>query len=487
MALRGKKKVLTPRGSVKNHIFNGIGTVKELLHSMDNVLVHFDPDVDGVIAGYLICKFLSKHGKSYMWYINSNRSHDWNIPIEKVSGKDIIAVDFIITAEKLAELVKAGCNVISIDHHDNGDKLIHYEIECNKGIIINNQNADEDDDSRYLSGAGVVFETLISIDKEFDTELNRCLVGITLLSDVRDIENEYARGYLYKLYSAKYTGFLRYLIDATMGKDYSFGLPRMDRNYIDYKFSPAINACLRFNQEDSVVNFILGTGNINLVWRDEQKKFVEELMSAIKVIELNHISVGYIYEDDFVHRLDILSNFIGLCASKLLGNNRSSICYVIAEERGERFIRRASFRGNINGLDYNKQISEYLDCRGHGSAFGIVGMRPNKLLFVKTDRICGALEKESGYVKPVIDVVNLSLFVNNRAFEIAEDNMYRLSQNQTRVRYTGRNVSITREGKKFREYSIDGISVMSFDLKSNPAKNLILPVLDRGILTFYLE
>ena len=38
---------------------------------------HFDPDVDGVIAGYLICKFLSKHGKSYMWYINSNRSHDW--------------------------------------------------------------------------------------------------------------------------------------------------------------------------------------------------------------------------------------------------------------------------------------------------------------------------------------------------------------------------------------------------------------------------
>ena len=485
MALQKQKVKLTERGSIKNHVFHGLDKVKDIWNRMgDEVIVYFDPDVDGVVAGYLVCKFCAKHGKRFSWYINSNRSHDWTIPTDSVSGKDIIAVDFIITAEKIGELVNAGCNIISMDHHKNGSKLIEFD----NGIVINNQYPFEEEDCRYLSGTGVVFETLIQLDPEFDTLLNRQLVASALLSDIRDIENLLAEGYLYKLYSAKYDGFIRYLIDATLGeKDFGFGLPRMDRNFVDFKFSPAINACLRFNQQDEVVNFILGGSKLNLYWRDQQKALVRELSQAINVIELNHLRVCYFYEKDFLKDADVLSNFVGLSASQQLNNDKSVICYMIAYNGDVPYIKRASFRGRINGLDYNKALSDLFLCLGHGSAFGIKGLIPNKSTFIKADKICGDVEDNSGYKRKIIEVNNMSMFVGKNAYQIAEDNMYKLSQNQVVIRYKGKNIRRKRQGANYIEYEVDGIPVLCFDLKNTFEENLITPVLDRGMLTFYLE
>ena len=39
------------------------------------VLVYFDPDVDGLIAGYLAVRFFSKLGFPIRTHINSNREH----------------------------------------------------------------------------------------------------------------------------------------------------------------------------------------------------------------------------------------------------------------------------------------------------------------------------------------------------------------------------------------------------------------------------
>ena len=128
--------------TVKNHIWRGIDVVKKLLDGYnENILVYFDPDVDGMISGYFICKFLSGKGKRYSWYVNSNRSHDWSIPIEKIKGYNIVAVDFMINRETVKSLVYADCNLVSIDHHINQPAQIRINHGGKTGIVINNQYA----------------------------------------------------------------------------------------------------------------------------------------------------------------------------------------------------------------------------------------------------------------------------------------------------------------------------------------------------------
>ena len=490
MALQEQRFSLKGRGVIKNHTFQGIDKVKDILSRMgDSIIVYFDPDVDGVIAGYLVCKFCAKIGKSFEWYINSNRSHDWSLPIESVAGKDIIAVDFIIQKDLIIKLCDAGCNVISMDHHKNSRRLISYMSGCGTGgVVINNQYENEEEDSRYLSGAGVVFETLVAVDPEFDTPLNRQLVGITLLSDVRDIENPLAEGYLYSLYTAKYKGFIRKLIDATVGTDYEFGVPRMDRNFVDYKFSPAVNSSLRFNMQDDVVGFMLGTNELDLEWRERQKELVRELVGGTRVVELNHLRVCFFYEGDFPEYVDVLSNFVGLVANQYLDGSKSVICYMISVKgSGTPYVKRASFRGNISGLNYNSELSGVFICLGHESAFGIKGLVPSRDTFLRVDYICGKVEKDSGYQKKVINVENLSMFINNGAYRIAEDNMYKLSQNRTYIKYTGKAIKVRRSGSKYIEYSINGIPVIGFDSNMNVEDCLILPTISREKLKFYLE
>lgn len=483
---------ISPRGEVKDHVFQGVEDFKEIWKSLsDRVLVIFDPDVDGLIAGYLVCKYLALQGKKFEWYINSNRSHDWTIPIPKLGGRDIIAVDFIITAEKVAEIVDAGSNLVSMDHHKNGDVLIKYKSGEKSGLVINNQYPFEDEDSRYLSGAGVVFETFVAMDARFDTLLNRQLVGITLLSDIRDIENPLAEGYLYRLYSDKCKqGFLRYLVNGTLGeKDYDFGIPRMDRNYVDFKFSPAINANLRFNQQDDVVRFILNGKPLDLSWRKEQKELTKKLKDVAKVVELVHLRVVFFNEWDILSGYE-LSNFVGLLASQFLDGEKSVICYMIAEDDSGRYIKRVSFRGRVNGLDYNKALSKegMFQCLGHGPAFGIKGLVPSADVFKKIDKICYRVEQNSGYSPKIVNVANLSMYsAMGRAREIAEDNMYKLSQNQTKLRYIGHGVVKKTAGANYMKYEVDGVPVVSFDVNLNFKIGLISPVLNRGYLVFYLE
>lgn len=492
MGISKQKKAISERGSIENHVFHGSTTGLEIFNSMgDTVLVYFDPDVDGVIAGLLVCKYLVLKGKKFQWYINSNRSHDWSIPIEKVSGKDVIAVDFLISAEKVIEICDSGANLISMDHHENRDKLISYESDYGtRGVVINNQYPFGAENSRYLSGAGVVFETLISWDKAFDTEENRQLVGITLLSDIRDIENPLAEGYLYQLYSAKYKGYLKYLIDNTMGdRDYGFGLPKMDRSYVDYKFSPAINAALRFNRQEYVVNFMLGRCPLDLGYRALQKQLAAKIESGIKVVEFSHLRVCYFKDEEFSdYEKSILSSFVGLVASDYLDGEKSVICYMISG----RSVRRASFRGRVNGLRYRDACLGLLDGRGHGSAFGIIGLKPNKELFLKINEICGSLEENEGYSRAIENVVNMSFFVGGgRAFSIAEDNMYKLSQNQVFVRYKGSGIVVKKRSANYTEYELDGIPVMYFGVDDLTIMGkelpLIAPTLERGIVKFYFN
>lgn len=485
-----KRKNLILNKSIHYHNFMGSEYIKDFFENRfkgKEVLVYFDPDVDGLIAGYFACVSLAKRGIKFNWYINSNREHGFFIPDKSIKGKDIFCVDFLISKEKLESLVNLGCNVLSIDHHDNGEDFIEYESNGKKGIVINNQFKKEEETSRYLSGAGVVFESLIPyFGDEFNTRENRALVGLTLLTDVRDIENINARLYLQELYNHPYKGYIRYLIDNTIGDiDYGFGLPRLDRNYVDYTFSPIINSCLRFNKQDEVVEFILGSGYIDRSCHARQKELVNSLMENSKVIEFSNSNIVIIDKSNFIGVEDeqYLSNFVGLTASQYLDGKRSAIAYLV----NGREVGRASFRGRVNGLDYLSKLVERINGIGHGSAFGIKGLKPSKELFTWVNKVCSELEENEDFSVDYITTSNLSMIVNNKGYDLGIENIYCLSQHRKYIRYTGKNIKKRRSGAKYTEYAIDGVSVMCFSNDLDPSKDFIMPIIERGVLNFYLN
>ena len=178
--------------------------LKSFISSNRKIVVYFDPDVDGMIAGYFVCKYLAMYGKPFSWYVNTNRSHNWDLDLEKVKDCNVVAVDFMIPKQVMQDIIDNGTNIISMDHHVNGDSFIHI-MSKGEGVIINNQYPFEDRERAYLSGAGVVFETLSNLDSNFYTDENKALVGLTLLSDVCNIETTLAKEYFTALYTISST------------------------------------------------------------------------------------------------------------------------------------------------------------------------------------------------------------------------------------------------------------------------------------------
>ena len=474
----------------KIHHFKGTNSLKDkILKMREPILVYMDPDVDGVMSGFLVCRYLNYLGKRYKWYINGYREHGWFLDKNKYRGMDVIAVDFVIPIDKIKEIVNNDCNIISLDHHINGDSFIEYYNNNKYGFVINNQYPFEEESSRYLSGAGVVFESIASVDNIFDTLDHRSVVGITLLSDVRDIENPHARYYLRDLYEHKYNGYIKYLLEhIIVGKDYKFGVPRLDRSTVDYQLSPALNACFRFNQSDHVVDFVLGSGVLDLEYHTKQKELVSLILESIKIKDYSNLRVCYFMEDNVpdIYR-DVLSCFVGLVDSRALDGVRSSICYMIGIKDGKKYVKRASFRGNINGLPYLKGLSGVLNGVGHESAFGIKELYPRDKLFVKCNEICRDVEKLSNYKSSIYECNNLAMFTRNYGKSFGEFNQYCLTKNRKLIKYNGSNIKNRRSGSKFWEYSVDGVVVLSFEKDINFSNGVICPTMERGFVSYYLE
>lgn len=255
----------------QTYIPQGVQEASAILSKSTNYLVYGDPDIDGLVAMSLVMQLLQYYGKPYQYHINENRAHGFMLPIEsleKLRGMTIIAVDFSISCEMLRTIVDRGVNIINIDHHETHcQELFTYENNGCSAVLINNQYCFEPESQRFQSGAGMVYHTFVNLLPEFmDSERNRALVGMTLLSDVREIENNNAMKFLETLY-AWHDKYSEYLISLTKGAmKPGFGEQRhLDRNYVDFSFSPKFNALFRLNMGDIAVKlFNKQEVNINL-------------------------------------------------------------------------------------------------------------------------------------------------------------------------------------------------------------------------------
>ena len=469
----------------------GTNLVREFIEKFKNrrILVYFDPDVDGLFSGYFVCELLHSLGLQYTYYVNSKRQHGFMLQPSSVKGFFVIAVDFDISAELVSSLVQHDVALLSLDHHDIQDEFIYYKSSSTDamGVVINNQYPFEAEDKRFLSGAGVVYESICDCYPDFKTDERDAIVGITLLSDVCPTEGVLARKYLNKTFSADtQKGYIGYLVKNTMESDYGFGVPRLDRNFIDFTFSPRVNSLLRFGKETEALNFILGRGLPALNTRKLQKDYVKYLISIAEIKDYTNLRVVCCDVSKVApefRSVDITS-FIGTVCSRCKTDSGNCIAYVM--DNGH--VVRASFRGKYGDIHYRVAFKGLgLKAEGHPNAFGIKEFKPSDELWVSLNDICFELEQDHPQTFKLVESSNLSAVMLQSGMSIAYENCYVRNLYRTYIRYTGTNYKISIDKENFREYTVDGRAVKCFDKELNPSNAYILPMLEKGHVTLYLQ
>lgn len=488
------------------------------------ILIHGDPDPDGLFSLLLCCQLCDTilH-KRYSYFVNEKRKHGFNLQPSTLSGYLVIAVDFEIDANMMQILVDNDVAVVSIDHHEVQDEPIIVESSKTsaRGIVINNQYPFEDVENTYQSGAGVAYEAFCEMYPEFKSLEREVLVGITLLTDARPIENQRARKYLQKTYSAdSQSGYIGYLIESVMDGDFGFGVPKLDRNFIDYTLSPKINSLLRFGKEAEAINFILGKGLLSTDTQAKQSNLLEDMKLRAYRLNLSHLTIVAVDTRDFRDYTDVdMTCFIGLLCSNIKGTGVSTLGMVIENGR----CLRASFRGRYDDINYLTGFQHLdINAQGHPNAFGIVEFEPEQSTWIDLNDLIIQLEESHQQLIKIIKSTNLSFTMMQNGMSVATENCYVRDMYRTYIKYTGNNVKIIKQsyksekfspsdyasgiepdfvssGVKYKylrdvngqpiikyiEYLVDGKRIKSFGVQLQDG--LILPILEKGHIQLYVR
>ena len=490
------------------------------------ILVYGDPDSDGLISLKLMCDFCDMFGLKYKYFVNEHRHHGFTLSPSVLNGYLVLASDFTITESEVTDLVTNNVAILSTDHHTCQTDFIHVVSQDGnaEGIVINNQYPFEPEEDRYLSGAGVFYELICSIYPEFKTPLRDALVGITLLTDIRPTEGEKARAYLKKTFTINPSDpYISYLIKSTKTGDFSFGVPRMDRNFIDFTLSPTINALLRFNKTSEAVDFILGNGiSSSAELRQSQSSLTSTMSDRMLVLDLPNVTILAVDASKFTDFGNItISDFIGLLCSdyKDKHGGKSTLCFTLANN----IVTRASFMVRYDDVHYLSGFRHIdLDANGHGNAFGIKNFEPTQDTWIQINDVVGELESGHEDTIKVYTVSNLAIALNKTGSKLANENCYVRDCFRSYYKYTGTNIievkhtyksePFTTQDKlnglepdftsrgvsykytkgidgekitKYIEYLVDGRTVKSFGV---PLKDgIILPMLENGYLQLYVR
>lgn len=469
-----------------------------------------------------MCQFADMMNLKYSYYVNSNRSHGFELNTEELKGYLIIASDFAITKSEVENIVANDIVLLSSDHHDIQDEFIDIRSESAEGIVINNQYPFEPEDNRYQSGAGVFYELICSIYPNFKSKEREALVGVTLLSDMRPIENSKAERYLRTTYSIdSSTGYINYLIESCIKSDFGFGLPKFDRNFIDYNLSPTVNALLRADYTSEAIDFILGKGLTSFDARGLQKQLISDMYLRADIYIFNNIVYLIANTSNFLDYSVRISNYIGYFCNDYKDKHNGVSVFGLVTENGR--VIRASFRGKYDDINYKSAFRNLgINAEGHLGAFGIKNFIPDTDTWFKIDDMIGKLELNHKSTTKIITASNLAFILNRDGSRIALNNCYVRDMYRTYIKYTGSNAKITKisykmeeftqddyakgikpdcksngvsykylrgsDGEpivKYMEYLVDGRKLKSFGVKIEDG--LILPILEKGYIQLYVR
>lgn len=329
--------------------------------------VLYDPDVDGLLAGYTIEDYLTRMGLS-----DKTKRH---MSRDKVHGMGEEAINWVIEEDiKLLVIVDAGSGdanllqdmvndntnqlskVYILDHHD----YEHSDRETPDVQVINVVDKPE---LPPVSGCGVVYKVIESTQgiTELDTSRYEKFVGITILSDVCRMDVNENRYYVSKTYEAILNGEAPFDAFPYYGSCASL---------ISYTIVPLLNAMIRTNRIKNVFRFLdrMQKGRLKSfvqqekTAKDEQKMRVREIKEKGHLFKLEGMTIALRPPQERNYK-----PFNGLYANELMGENRSGALVVEVSED------KQTISGSFRGWQYGKDVLEEwgFECHGHHKACGV--------------------------------------------------------------------------------------------------------------------
>lgn len=332
------------------------------IEDVDNVLVLYDVDVDGLFSGYFMENYLRTLGKNVVQDMNENKEHGLS-NIQRVLNKirennvGLVVIPDAGTndTEQLNMIKDLGVKTYVLDHHE-------IEVDLVEDEYIKILNVSEDSRLPKISGAGVTYRFIEKLNEVYNKPIEQYenLVGVTVLSDVCDMTEPENRYYVQRLYeTCESVPFFK-----------CFDFYGSYSSLISFKVVPFLNALIRTGKTDLAMKIV------NNMWKErvlrsivkphiysvkeEQKNMVDELLTQGKVLKLDGLTV---------HIRKGMENreVNGLLANKLLGKYNQS-CMVVGINPDDMSVK-GSFRG-LN-VDYDILKRYGFECMGHPNACGI--------------------------------------------------------------------------------------------------------------------
>ncbi len=303
-------------------IDTAVSRIYQAIKRKEGILIYGDYDVDGITSAVMLDDYLQQRGCLVDIYIPS-RAEGYGLnkdTLKKLAGKDfslIITVDCgTNNYDEIDYAKKIGFDVIVTDHHNPGVKIP-------KAIsIVNPKLGQEENGMSVLSGAGVVFKLIQSLEDGKIPVQYLDLVTLGTIADVVPIigenRNIIAEG-VKQFCNTKRPG-LQALIDVSGFRDKTIQVGQ-----IAYGLAPRLNASGRIDEPlDSIK--LLKAMNMkeamplaksldkkNRARQKQQEQTLDEALSKIKrEINLQEEKAILLYKEDWN------PGIIGIVASKLV-------------------------------------------------------------------------------------------------------------------------------------------------------------------------
>lgn len=434
----------------------------QLLDESQRIGVMYDPDVDGLMSGYILQDFLTRLNINSYRHMNQNKIHGLKDEAMEWVRREQLTTLFIVDAgsgdaDNINELIREGVKVIVLDHHDYEQQPI-----LDGGYIINAVNHLP---VKETSGCGVVYRFLEYLGQEYDIETNKYekYVGITILSDICSMRSADNRYFVEKAYEAVGTGHLFKAFDFYG----SFS------SYFSYKLIPFFNAMIRCNYIDGVLGLTdyfekrgLQTRIAEYQFvRDEQKERVEKLKEVGELIELDGLVFLIRPPQEQNYKV-----FNGLVANQLI--QQYEMGAIVAEYNPLTNTLEGSFRGYGYGKDVLEQWG--ITCQGHDEACGVS---------IPMDRMEDILLNFSQEItrKVKVDLITTSNGLTEEEWmDIAWFNeLYGKDLPLVLVQFEDEPVRVVKYMKK-KDMFFRGVKVVDFGRDITDGKNIVQPLLNQS-------
>ncbi len=347
-----------------------VARIRKAVLNQEKVVIYGDYDVDGVCSTVIMLDCLKKLGLEADFYVPDRFSEGYGLNLEAVNDLAdkgytlVISVDCGITAVQEVEAARErGMDFIITDHHTPGEVLP-------PAIAIVNPKLDNDEEAKYLCGAGVAYKLAEALSEGFLVKEQVYewldLAALATIADIVPLEGD---NRIIVKYGLKKLG-----ATARLGLKALLSVAGLDGKiistwHIGFILAPRINAAGRMKSACLSIELLLSEnyqaalqlanhlGELN-----NQRKAVEEqiLKQAVQYIEahvnLEEEAVLVVAGENWHHGV------IGIVASRLTDKyNRPVVLIAWEEDEG-----RGSGR-SINDFDLFQALQA---CAEHLTQFG---------------------------------------------------------------------------------------------------------------------